>query len=228
MEMKYLTTGAEFKAEGDEGVYEGHFSIFGNVDDGDDVMHRGAFKETLKLRRGRIKVFLAHDWSKLIAPPPDVINEDDAGLFASGHLTLGSFWGRETWELMKDGALTEGSIGYRADPDAIEYDDDGVRHLYKVALYEISPVPLGMNALTDLRAVKALGAGDAQIAALTESIKALMELVEELKAGRAMLTATEHDRQTAAAEVEGVVDALCNDHAALKRRMRAAELALRL
>ena len=228
MEMKYLTAGTEFKAEGEEGVYEGHFSIFGNVDDGGDVMHRGAFAATLEARRDRIKVFFGHDWAKLIAPPPDVINEDEAGLFARGRLTLGSFWGREAWELMKDGALTEGSIGYRADPDAIEYDDDGVRHLYKVALYEISPVPLGMNALTDLRAVKALGAEGTQTAALTESIKALMALVEELKAGRALVTASEHDRQTAASDVEGVVDALRNDHAALKRRVRAAELALRL
>lgn len=228
MELKYLTTGAEFKAEGDEGIYKGHFSIFGNVDDGGDVIHAGAFAQSLEERRARIRVFYAHDWSKLIGPPPNVIVEDEAGLFAEGRLTLNSFWGREAWELMKDGALTEGSIGYRPDRDAIEYDDDGVRHLYKVMLYEISPVPLGMNPLTDLRAVKALGVETAQIEALTKSIDALMALVAELKAGRALATANEHERQTAAADVEGVIDAAKHDPATLERRVRAAALSLRL
>ncbi len=167
-ELEYKITPTEFKAVSDKGEYEGHFSVFGNLDEGNDIVYPGAFTKTIRERGKRVKVFYAHDWEKLIGPPPAVLREDDYGLFASGHLTLDSFWGRETWALMKDNALTEGSFGYEA--IKVEYEGaDGkpindpwdifapgvIRHLKEVKLYEISPVPLGMNALTSIRAVKA-------------------------------------------------------------------------
>lgn len=226
-QMEYRVAGAQFKAAGDQGIYEGHFSVFENIDDGMDVMHAGAFVETLQEREGRVKVFYAHDWDKLIGPSPDILKEDDTGLYAHGHLTLGTFWGREVWELMKDGALNEGSIGYYAKD--FKWADNGIRHLYKVELYEISPVPLGMNPLTELRTVKAaLGLGvETHADALAESVKALVALVEELKIGRRLVTATPAQRQAAADGLEGVAEALdTGERAALRRRLRAAELAL--
>ncbi len=158
-EMEYKATAAAFKALGDKGEYEGHFAIFGNVDDGGDVVHPGAFAKTITERARRIKVFYAHDWQKLIGPPPEVLHEDATGLYAKGRLTLDSFWGREAWALMRDGALTEGSIGY--EPIKWDYEEiqrEGsvlpIRHLREVKLFEISPVPLGMNPLTQIQAVK--------------------------------------------------------------------------
>lgn len=151
--LEYKAAPAEFKAEGDQGVYDGHFSIFGNVDDGGDVTEPGAFEKTLQERGDRVKVFYAHDWSKLIGPTPNVLREDALGLHAHGRLTLGSFWGNEAWQLMKDGALKEGSYGYMTIKSTI--DEQNVRHLWELMLFEISPVPLGMNALTNVQAVKA-------------------------------------------------------------------------
>lgn len=155
-DMEFKACPIEFKAIGDQGQYEGHFSIFGNVDDGGDIIHPGAFEKTIQERGKRCKVFYMHDWTKLIGPAPDVLKEDSMGLFASGRLTLGSFWGNETWALMKDNALNEGSIGYEAVKfDFEEINGMMVRNLRENRLYEISPVPLGMNALTQIRAVKA-------------------------------------------------------------------------
>ncbi len=156
-EMEFKACPIEFKATGDQGQYEGHFSIFGNLDDGGDVMHEGAFTKTIAERAARVKVFYMHDWQKLIGPAPATLKEDSMGLLAAGRLTLGSFWGNETWQLMKDGALNEGSIGYEAVKWDMEEVPNGwpIRHLREVRLYEISPVPLGMNALTQIRAVKA-------------------------------------------------------------------------
>jgi len=154
MTYEYKATQTEFKAEGDQGEFEGHFAVFGNVDEGGDIAHPGMFARTIQERGRRVKFFYAHDWNKLIAPPPHRLNEDGVGLFAAGKLTLGSFWGKETWALMKDGALTEGSFGYEA--VKFDYDGEGVRNLREVKLFELSPVPLGMNPLTELRAVKAL------------------------------------------------------------------------
>lgn len=176
--LEFKTIPAEFKAGKEEGVYEGYFSIFGNVDDGLDVILPGAFTKTLAERAKRIKVFFGHDWAKLIAPPPTEIYEDSKGLYAKGRLTLGSFWGREAWELMKDGALTEGSIGFMTIPGQVTWRDNGIREIAEVKLFEISPVPLGMNPLTEVQAIKALrGANPARY------LDTLTALLAELKAG---------------------------------------------
>ncbi len=175
--LQYKTIQAEFKALGTEGQYEGYFSVFGNLDDGSDVMMPGAFTKTIQERRNRIKVFYAHNWERLIGPPPDIIQEDSRGLYAKGRLTLGSFWGREVWALMSDGALTEGSIGY----EAIRFEFDSakwIRYIQETKLYEISPVPLGMNPLTEIAAVKMLRQRNEK--AFSET---LLMFVTELKAG---------------------------------------------
>lgn len=233
-EMAYKAGPVEFKATGDKGEYEGHFSIFGNVDDGGDVMQPGAFLKTIQERKSRVKVFYAHDWEKLIGPPPDVLQEDATGLFAAGRLTLDSFWGREAWALMKDNALTEGSIGYGA--VKFDWEDTGpnapmVRNLREVKLYEISPVPLGMNPLTNIRAVKNLLANTTACRVDPDMIVAtLASITHALKTG---------DMGPDWAQVVQAVEQLDNaveamqkaaepipDHSALTRRLRAAEMIL--
>jgi len=154
MEMEIKACPIEVKAMGEAGEYEGYFSVFRNVDDGGDSIEPGAFSKTISERGNRVQVLYAHDWSRLIGPPPAVLREDEFGLYAKGRFTLESFWGREAWALMRDGALKEGSFGYEA--VKYDYDDDGnIRHLREVKLYEISPVPLGMNAMTEVRLIKA-------------------------------------------------------------------------
>lgn len=189
-EMEFKLGPTEFKATGDKGEYEGYFSVVGNLDDGGDIIERGAFTKTLAERSKRVKVFYAHDWQKLIGPTPDELKEDDHGLFAKGHLTLASLWGKEVWELMKDNALNEGSIGYRSLLDRTKYDDLGIRHLYEIQLFEISPVPLGLNALTEIRTVKA---------AMLHAIKAAIPPHETAKASED----TSWDGPAVMAECEG-------------------------
>lgn len=194
--MEYKTVAAEFKASAsDEGVYEGYFSVFGNVDDGGDIIMPGAFSKTIAERRKRIKVLYQHDFEKLIGPAPDVLEEDTKGLYAKGRLTIsrggnkGAFWADECWALMKDDALNEGSMGYRSLPERTDWNDSyTVRTMHEVKLFEISPVPLGMNPLTELRAVKAMQLTgergiEAQIAALAVAREALYG---ELKEGRVL------------------------------------------
>lgn len=235
MGMEYKTLGAEFKADGDKGEYEGHFAVFGNVDDGDDIIHQGAFTKTIAERGKRVKVFFAHDWNRPIGPPPVVLREDAVGLFAAGRLTLDSFWGREAWVLMKDGALTEGSIGYEPVPGKVEFEETPrrlIRHLRELKLYEISPVPLGMNPLTGVSAVKALeraGSPQEKLEVFAALVDSLTEAdVNEENAG---------DWEAATREVAGRLAAFASTqtaaeplaHSALlerQLRLKAAELAL--
>lgn len=197
-EMLYKSVPLEIKASAkDEGVYEGYFSIFGNVDDGGDIIMPGAFQKTIQERGKRVKVLYSHDWDKLIGPAPDVLQEDEKGLFASGRLSIskggsrGSFWADEAWALMKDDALNEGSFAFQTLPGRSEWNDSyTVRTLYEVKLYEISPVPLGMNPLTEVSAVKALWLpyGDSTRAAATY-LQILESMASELKAGRVLSSA---------------------------------------
>lgn len=245
-DIEYKSAVVEFKATGNEGEYEGHFSVFGNVDDGRDIAHPGMFLKTIAERGKRVKVFYAHDWSKLIAPPPSVLKEDSLGLFAAGRLTLDSFWGKEAWALMKDGALTEGSFGY----EAVKFDFENlessmtVRNLREVKLFEISPVPLGMNALTEIRAVKAaLMKSTNRPAETTDEamIKTYLEkwgaLVTEMKEGRVLSSASKEKVVNAISAMEGAMEALNHlltaaepqkslHSALLTKRLRAAELQL--
>lgn len=177
--LQYKTLAAEFKASSTtDGEYEGYFNTTAIVDDGADIIERGAFIKTISERAKRIKVLLGHDWAKLVGPAPTILQEDSRGLYAKGRLTLGSFWGRETWELLKDDALNEGSIGFETFWDKIELLPNGVRSIKEVKLYEISFVPLGMNPLTDISAVKSL------LARSGDTYRALEYLLAEIKAGQ--------------------------------------------
>lgn len=245
--MDYKAVKTEFKANGEKGEYAGHFSVFGNVDDGGDISHPGSFAKTIQERGQRVKVFYAHDWEKLIGPPPEELKEDSVGLLARGRLTLGSFWGNEVWALMKDGALTEGSYGYEAVKfDYEEREGKLVRHLREQKLYEISPVPLGMNPLTDLRAVKAMfraGQGKEQDEALGEFIAIVEEFSKDVKAGRVLSAANLEKAKNALGSLQAAIDALKSlleaaepsdgkqaraHYALLQKRVRAAEQALSL
>lgn len=247
MSMQYKSWPVEFKATGDKGEYEGHFAVFGNVDDGGDITHPGAFLKTIQERGSRVKVFYAHDFQKLIGPPPEVLKEDTLGLYAKGRLTLDSFWGKEAWALMKDGALTEGSFGY----DAVKWDYEErigeggarsvVRNLRELKLYEISPVPLGMNPLTDLSAIKALFASpeatpELQLEACERAAQALGQ---SIKAGRVLSASNLSKAKAALGALQEAIDSLQaiiaaaepepeKLHSALRLRARAQAAALAL
>ena len=179
--MEYKSAPLEIKAEGDEGVVEGLYSVFGNVDDGQDITHKGAFTKTIQERGSRVKVFFMHLWDRLIAPPPEVLKETDVGLFAKFTLILKSFWGNEAWELIKGGAMTEGSFGFEV--VKFDYDDSGIRNLRELKLFEISPVALGMNPLTSIRAIKAGAIPPDQ------HLDVITGILAEIKAGRMFVTA---------------------------------------
>ena len=203
--MEYKTVPAEFRTVGDQGEYEGHFAVFGNVDDGMDVIMPGAFSKTIVERRGRIRPFFMHDMARPMGPPPEMLAEDSTGLIAKGRMTLANSDVRNVWELMKDGALPEGSIGFQTIPDRTEYNQDGVRLLQEVKLFEYSFVPLGMNPLTSVAAIKALRGGEAQTEAY---LNILSDVLGELKVGR-MLSAANLEKiratHSAMSDVMGIL-----------------------
>ena len=145
---------AEIKTE-QEGVFSGYASTFGNVDQGNDIVAKGAFTKSLAERpANKVKLLSQHKTDQPIGIFTDMF-EDSKGLFVKGKLALGTQKGRETYELMKLGAIDGMSIGFRANPEKQIYNESKrTRTLKEVQLLEISLVTFPMNERAMVQSVK--------------------------------------------------------------------------
>lgn len=155
MTTKTLDFGFELKASAEDGTFEGYGSVFNIEDGGGDIVIPGAFTASLALQKtaGRLPAML---WQHRPSEPIGVytgMEEDAVGLKVSGKLALKTARGAEAYELMKMGALSGMSIGYRTRDDS--YDRvTGVRTLKKLDLIELSLVTFPMNDASRISAVK--------------------------------------------------------------------------
>ena len=138
MERKTLSLDAiEVKFDDEKrGVFSGYASKFGGVDSYGDTIVPGAYKKTLKKRERPVQLRWNHygdvigKWTR--------IEEDENGLYVEGELTPGHSKASDVYALLKHGAVTGLSIGYR--PVQIRELGDGKRELKEIDLIEISVV----------------------------------------------------------------------------------------
>lgn len=152
-EMHHKSVTLTLKREPDtDGTFEGYASVFGVVDQGMDVVERGAFIKSLGSRK--VKMLWQHDTSQIIGVW-DEIHEDERGLFVRGRLLKEVEKGREAMALLRAGAIDSMSIGYRT-IEAIPEGDGRVRKLTEVDLFEISLVTFPMLPDAKVTAVKSI------------------------------------------------------------------------
>lgn len=126
-----------------DGTFAGYASLFGKVDLGKDVVERGAFANSLKVRgAGGIRMLFQHDPNEPIGTWTE-IREDARGLFVRGRLATNVGRAREVLSLMRGGALDGLSIGFRA-VKARRDQASGVRRILEADLWEISIVTFPM------------------------------------------------------------------------------------
>ena len=112
----------DLKEIGEDGVFSGYGSIFGNKDSGGDIVIAGAFAKSLAEHRqkgSRVKMYWQHDPHQPIGKWTDIA-EDGKGLFVEGKLNMGVQRGREAYALLKEGDIDGLSIGYsivESEPD---------------------------------------------------------------------------------------------------------------
>lgn len=141
------------KAVGEDGIFTGYASRFGEVDLGRDAVQSGAFTKSLAARPARrVKMLREHDQREPIGTWTEIA-EDGVGLRVTGKLVLDTVKGRETHALMKAGALDGLSIGYRTKASRMD-KAKGVRLLDEVDLHEISIVTFGMLPSATVTSVK--------------------------------------------------------------------------
>ncbi|KIC17515.1 HK97 family phage prohead protease [Leisingera sp. ANG-Vp] len=177
LEHKFARFGEDLSLK-DATEIKGYASLFGQTDQGGDVVKRGAYAASLKAlkEQGRtVKMLWQHDPAQPIGVW-DEVREDQRGLFVRGRILTATPKGAEAAALIEAGAIDGLSIGYRTVKST--RGQDGSRHLTQVELWEVSLVTFpmlptarvaGKSAATETEALRALADGLRQI---TNGLKA--------------------------------------------------------
>lgn len=179
MERKTVPIKFDFDVKNDQTagrMFTGYASTF-DVDLGGDMIMQGAFKKTLAERSDRVKILWQH--SDPIGKPLRMI-EDNKGLYVEGKISRTRL-GDEALELMKDGVVDQMSIGFSIPAGKSDRDENGLRIIKEVKLFEFSPVTFPMNENAFIQSVK-----NAKNLITTEKlssseIKELSELLTDIK-----------------------------------------------
>jgi hypothetical protein len=133
------------------GRFSGYGSVFDVVDTQNDVVKRGAFAKSISKGAGKVKMLWQHRWDEPIGVF-EAMREDERGLYVEGKLLMDVQRGREAYALLKSGAMDGLSIGYS--PSKFKYNNNGVRELEEVELWEVSVVTFPANQAATVTGVK--------------------------------------------------------------------------
>lgn len=175
----------EIEVEGQRyGIIKGYGATFGNIDRGDDRIIKGAFKKTLKDHKSRgrqIRMQYQHNRMELIGGW-EKFKEDDNGLLLEGKINLQVQRGMEAYSLAKQGVLTDLSIGYWAKGyEWVKEDNNSIRNLTELELFEVSPVGEPMNIMAQITDVKTMTDVSDLLKSIGLSNKEATNLIHDIK-----------------------------------------------
>lgn len=134
------------------------FSVFDKIDSDGDIVKAGSIKSGFK--SGDVPMVWAHKWDMPIGKGQ--IEQDDNKATFKGQFFMDTESGREAYNLVKAmGELQQWSFGFKVDDseygkfkkDGSEEEED-VRFLKGLTVYEVSPVLVGANQETYTMAIK--------------------------------------------------------------------------
>lgn len=155
MNIKHMARPLALKTLAVDGRFSGYASVFGKIDYQNEVVAPGAFLRTLGKWQveGRMPAMLwMHDPTQPIGLWLS-LHEDKNGLAVQGNLALRTQKGMEAYELLKMGALTGLSIGYRVVSSKLDAKRKA-RILTDLDLFEISLVTFPANEAARVSEVK--------------------------------------------------------------------------
>lgn len=156
-DVVYIDTPFQIKEITDTGAFIGLGSVYGNIDEGMDIVAPGAFAQSLgeiQAKQRSVKMLWQHRSGEPIGTYPQ-LKDTAAGLECHGKIVTKTQRGAEAHELMKAGAIDGLSIGGYTRADS--YDQKtGVRTITQFELWEISVVTFPMNPAARIAAVKSI------------------------------------------------------------------------
>ncbi len=132
-----------------KGIVEGHASVFGNIDQGLDIVVRGAFKKTIQEGGAKVPILSNHIWFKQIGWNLEA-KEDSKGLFVKGQFDIeNNDDARKHFSLIRMALEIKTnpgfSFGFRIIKSEPDPDNPSIRLLKELKLLEWSPVTFPMN-----------------------------------------------------------------------------------
>ncbi|NQY00920.1 MAG: HK97 family phage prohead protease, partial [Flavobacteriaceae bacterium] len=161
-----------------QGIVKGLGSVFGNVDSDGDIMMKGAFTKSIQENSHRIKYLYQHRLDKPVGKMEELF-EDSTGLNFVAKLALKTRLGKDVFEMIKAGVLTENSVGFQTIKQ--NYNKvEKVNRITEVKLYEISAVTVAANPLAFIEEAKEEDVVKEQLLQeyVTERFEALERLVK--------------------------------------------------
>jgi uncharacterized protein len=158
----------------ESGTFTGYAAKWGEINAHNEIVKPGAFSRSLAehAKRGIAPpMFWSHHQDEPVGVWTE-LHEDDTGLAVTGKLVTETTRGREAFALLKAGALTGLSIGFRA--RKADRDTRGVRVLSDIDLAEISLVALpsaGGARITQVRTYPGLAGFTRAVTALSTSLR---------------------------------------------------------
>lgn len=214
------------KAGVDDGLEEGQFTAYFSTwtrepDSYGDVVAKGAFTETIEAWKSggnTLPILFGHD---LVDPFSNIggaldIVEDDHGGKVTAQLDLANPKAAQVYRMLKGRRINQMSFAFDVLEDGmVELKAVGdkpartARELRKMTLHEISVVPFGANATTEILAVKAFteslkGFSSKSVASLKTARDAIDAVIaaateeDESKASQAEAEAKAHGREASA------------------------------
>ena len=134
----------------EERTFTGYAAAYGNTDSDGDIIEMGAFDESIKQNRDKIKILWQHKSQEPIGIPLEM-REDEKGLWIKGKISK-TARGDEAMELMRDGVISAMSVGFMI--DQADYDEEGRRRIKSGRLMEFSLVTFPANEQAVIQSVK--------------------------------------------------------------------------
>lgn len=209
MEIKRMAVTAELAAtKADGSIFTGFASVFGILDQGGDVVQRGAFAQDLRERGNARPMLWQHSHAEPIGSM--TLQETDKGLrITEGRIVTEVQRGREAAALLKAGGILGGtSIGYSTMEEGWDRST-GARLLKRLKLHEVSLVTFPM--LLEAR-IDSLKNDEAALRDLLRSIRAEIVVArnererESLDAMRALIASAK--AEATSNDLRGALDAL--------------------
>lgn len=167
-------TSVEQKEDADLGIVDHLISVYGIIDGGQDMAHKGMFTKTIKERKDDIVVADNHNHNSVMDvlgmnlefyevgrhELPSVVlkkfPDATGGLAAKTQFLLDTPEGLGAFTRLKAGAIKKFSFAYKAmQKDYEDVGDIKVRHLREVKLFEYGPVIFPMNDAAAMISAKA-------------------------------------------------------------------------
>lgn len=192
MKVKKRTIGKQYKwqpfdvkgMELDSRKVSGYAAIFGVKDKANDILIKGCFAKSIAERgpesqaNDKIILLWMHNMSEPIGRITKLV-EDDKGLYFEADIDDIPL-GDRAIKQMESGTINQFSFGYSYVWDKVDYDEKMDAYIVKeVVLYEISPVSIGCNGMTEYTGLKSE-------ADILERIESLREDIENELAGMAV------------------------------------------